>query len=668
MTEGNFNLCEIMKVEETEPVCARKSQRRPSEVLSYQQQILSQAKSLGQLRRHYVARKCYEDNVDERKALNEICQYKSCYPHCSELQLLQILLKAKACPDTIIYQTYVVESEQGKCTGADETFKKLRQRIPASTRKTPLLPCCPDENPIGSRMRKYGHQLAPKTQTCKTCPRSRAGSTSRQPSTYQAAPYPSRPPCVPQKPCSPCAAPLPCPGPIPPTPLPKLRRPPCRSPCPTPEWGQSFQASTPKAGAAGNFGSPAQTPAFFRSPGETPVTKRKTRIPVAIRQDLSKSQKRQPRDSTGSRIPCPISTQVPRSARFSRVQDEGPRGAQPCRRRDERPCGEQTRRKISFGGTQVTYFEDTLPSLVGVAQLEESQYALPLSPATLPQQPEQFQEFKSMIDQEKKEIREMHNVVTQLMDRPEKVEFRDMYSLVPQISYVDDTLADTAPEVAAAMLHSDELGLNMKSPPTEVYNTLFKGGDMDKTIIKVTPEENAKTVAPLSSEGYEATLLGYEQQGLFENINTNIEYDLPEMPQRKTQEDEDDEGEESDHTLKAEDDEQHAGEETEQQPGEEGSQEEIPPPRLSSIHSGESEVSNEALFDVQLQIDLQSTSDFLQVRGSQPPSWFPGYYVAMGDSKEINVARKPWDVLEKAWRKFEPSSMKPDHGTYVLGI
>lgn len=43
-----------------------------------------------------------------------------------------------------------------------------------------------------------------------------------------------------------------------------------------------------------------------------------------------------------------------------------------------------------------------------------------------------------MIDQEKKEIREMHNVVTQLMDRPEKVEFRDMYSLVPQISYIDE--------------------------------------------------------------------------------------------------------------------------------------------------------------------------------------------------------------------------------------
>lgn len=48
--------------------------------------------------------------------------------------------------------------------------------------------------------------------------------------------------------------------------------------------------------------------------------------------------------------------------------------------------------------------------------------------------------------------------------------------------------------------------------------------------------------------------------------------------------------------------------------------------------------------------------------------FFLGYFVAMGDTMKINVVTKPWDVLEKAWRKFEPSSMKPNNGTYVLGI
>lgn len=47
-------------------------------------------------------------------------------------------------------------------------------------------------------------------------------------------------------------------------------------------------------------------------------------------------------------------------------------------------------------------------------------------------------------------------------------------------------------------------------------------------------------MAPLSSEGYEATLLGYEQQGLFENVDSEMDYDLPEMPEPKKQEDEDD--------------------------------------------------------------------------------------------------------------------------------
>ncbi|CAH1401596.1 unnamed protein product [Nezara viridula] len=499
-----MNLCKF-EDGEIAPACPKK-RKEPPEVLSYQQQILAQAKSLGQLRRHYVARKCYENKIDERKALEDICRYKTCYPCSSELQLLEILIKNKACPDTIIYQTYIVEADRGKCSGADETFRKLKQKTPASVKRRLIRPCCDEDDPLGSSQRK-GRMPQPEQrstpipqQRSKPIPQQRPRPTPQQRSTarpqqrftpaprgaagaprpqpmYQGSPCPVGPPRqTPRPPCSPCAVPAStCPGPRPPYPPPITRLTPCEksSVCPIPQRERPIQASTPIAeGGASYFGSPDETPAFLLSPGDTPVTvcKRKTRIPIAIRQDLSKSQKRQARDTTGSRIPCPISTQVPRSTRFSRVQ-------------------------ITFGGTQVSYFEDTLQNLVGETRLEDTEFlAAPLSPAMLARQPQQFQEYKSMIDQEKKEIREMHNVVTQLMDRPEKVEFKDMYSLVPQISYLEETLTETAPEVAAAMLHSDELGLNLKSPPTEVYNTLFKGGDMDKTLIKVTPEENAKKV------------------------------------------------------------------------------------------------------------------------------------------------------------------------------
>lgn len=48
----------------------------------------------------------------------------------------------------------------------------------------------------------------------------------------------------------------------------------------------------------------------------------------------------------------------------------------------------------------------------------------------------------------------------------------------------------------------------------------------------------------------------------------------------------------------------------------------------------------------------------VQLRGSQQPNWFPGYYMALPDS--IKVVKSPCDVLPAAWAAVQPDIFSDD--------
>ncbi|XP_044755855.1 uncharacterized protein LOC123314570 [Coccinella septempunctata] len=55
----------------------------------------------------------------------------------------------------------------------------------------------------------------------------------------------------------------------------------------------------------------------------------------------------------------------------------------------------------------------------------------------------------------------------------------------------------------------------------------------------------------------------------------------------------------------------------------------------------------------------------VQLRGSQPPPWFPGYTMALSDiSDSVKLAKSPSEVLFSAWRSVQPDVFSDDSVVY----
>jgi hypothetical protein len=65
--------------------------------------------------------------------------------------------------------------------------------------------------------------------------------------------------------------------------------------------------------------------------------------------------------------------------------------------------------------------------------------------------------------------------------------------------------------------------------------------------------------------------------------------------------------------------------------------------------------SDEDHVSVDLEVRAPETANFFHMRGSQMPSWFPGFFVATpGDGSKIRCERSPSAAMLLAWRKMQP--------------
>ncbi|KAK9889539.1 hypothetical protein WA026_006894 [Henosepilachna vigintioctopunctata] len=66
-----------------------------------------------------------------------------------------------------------------------------------------------------------------------------------------------------------------------------------------------------------------------------------------------------------------------------------------------------------------------------------------------------------------------------------------------------------------------------------------------------------------------------------------------------------------------------------------------------------------------LEADPLQYCSSVQLRGSQPPPWFPGYMVALSDTSNIvEVAKSPSEVLFSAWKSVQPDVFSDDSILY----
>ncbi|KAK9496751.1 hypothetical protein O3M35_013035 [Rhynocoris fuscipes] len=186
------------------------------------------------------------------------------------------------------------------------------------------------------------------------------------------------------------------------------------------------------------------------------------------------------------------------------------------------------------------------------------------------------------------------------------------------------------PEVAAAMLHSEEKGVGLSNTPREIFDTLFPTAK-DKIMIEVTSASSAKPrdVLPLPTSMKTKEILQKEDAALLDFSREN-KFCLP-VPHLQ-----EDSCENEDDVLGVVD---------------------------SQLLSDEA-----ATFKVMISSDGRKTYSNIQMRGTQPPSWFPGYLFVTPDNCEVLCVEKPWTVLEKAWYYFRPSNVKPKKGPITVGL
>uniref|UniRef100_A0A0A9YW09 DNA helicase/primase complex-associated protein n=1 Tax=Lygus hesperus TaxID=30085 RepID=A0A0A9YW09_LYGHE len=59
--------------------------------------------------------------------------------------------------------------------------------------------------------------------------------------------------------------------------------------------------------------------------------------------------------------------------------------------------------------------------------------------------------------------------------------------------------------------------------------------------------------------------------------------------------------------------------------------------------------------------------NYAQLRGSEPPIWFPGFFTINPGVPELQAIDEPNEALEKAWENMNPSQISSPYGNILLG-
>lgn len=81
----------------------------------------------------------------------------------------------------------------------------------------------------------------------------------------------------------------------------------------------------------------------------------------------------------------------------------------------------------------------------------------------------------------------------------------------------------------------------------------------------------------------------------------------------------------------------------------------------------EGEGISEDIFNFKLPITMPPHYSKMQMRGSAAPNWFPGYYLALQTKAGVNVFNSHGSILEKVWEDVQPDAVRPAAGAVVIG-
>ncbi|KAK4875314.1 hypothetical protein RN001_011736 [Aquatica leii] len=314
-----------------------------------------------------------------------------------------------------------------------------------------------------------------------------------------------------------------------------------------------------------------------------------------------------------------------------------------------------------------TIYESTEPDPVEVSQLIEEEAREVDRINRIP--PPEVKGSPSNIYPIKKKLQQM-----QL--NPESVRMLEKSVDLPPVS-PDEPREELAPEIMAAIMHTEERGLNMETAPSNVCNYLFPNvqDDLVINVKPVAPKPMQQVVVPeqipseLLIEGVPAEIESIAQDAKTcccrqptDNIySSSILKERPPKVYNMAERG---------------------------QPGRKGYpilSEEQPPwsskdlqPIMDLVGAGPTSPirvvepssddpnttpifyhnESENVLEYHLIPQPPRFISNVQLRGSQKPSWFPGYYMALPDN--IRVVTSPCDVLPAAWQAVQPDIFAED--------
>ncbi|KAL1132761.1 hypothetical protein AAG570_010713 [Ranatra chinensis] len=255
----------------------------------------------------------------------------------------------------------------------------------------------------------------------------------------------------------------------------------------------------------------------------------------------------------------------------------------------------------------------------------------------------EIEEVGRLLQEENDEIETMQRFRDKNIERysscePDKISFSEIVDKINEICgqpvkhRPDD---ETQTDVAAAMLHLEEKGLKMTSSPAKIFTNLFPV-ESDVVSLAGTNVEVAEGISIPMSRPMRIVAKGppYEDAGMIDFIRTDKQFIVPHAPVSAPSSD---------------------------------------LPQLlgatnSMIEANRSSSGSKAPNEFQVVLDAipSARSAHIQMRGSQSPKWFPGYYAILPNNDGIQKYEKPWPVLEKAWKNAVPTRIKPRNNEPIV--
>ncbi|XP_063217277.1 uncharacterized protein LOC134528028 [Bacillus rossius redtenbacheri] len=254
------------------------------------------------------------------------------------------------------------------------------------------------------------------------------------------------------------------------------------------------------------------------------------------------------------------------------------------------------------------------------------------------------EDVEHLLREEKKDINAMsRHIPTKSHRPPQPLRLLDL----EDESYIckygnDEEYEELQPEVAAAIMHTEERGVKLGAPPRQIYNQLFQASREEPLLPvgSLAPcasrfkDVMIPLVPPTESSSHptleEAAVMAADHCfGVKDDVCSNF-IKQPELHERLK------------YLLDCKKD------------------------NDPELWEGSTSCTSLSDFETLSEVKSPKCINRVQLRGSTLPSWFPGYFMILPNMEQPSLSQSPSQVMQSAWKAVHPETFE-DKGRIFFG-